>query len=58
MLWYALGTMRFRSVERVFFVSGHSQNEGDSMHSTIERSSRNIAVYTPNQWAQQMRSAK
>ena len=28
------------------------------MHSTIERSSRNIAVYTPNQWAQQIRSAK
>ncbi|KAK3802981.1 hypothetical protein RRG08_051736 [Elysia crispata] len=54
-LWYALGTMRFRSIEHV---SGHSQNEGDSMHSTIERSSRNIAVYTPNQWAQQMRSAK
>ena len=40
-LWYALGTMRFRSIEHV---SGHSQNEGDSMHSTIERSSRNIAV--------------
>ena len=58
MLWYALGTMRFRSIEHVFFVSGHSQNEGDSMHFTIERSSRNIAVDTPNQWAQQMRSAK
>ena len=58
MLWCALGTMRFRSIEHVFFVSGHGKNEGDSMHSTIKRTSRNIAVYTPNQWAQQMRSAK
>ena len=58
MLWYALGTMIYRSIEHVFFVSGHSQKEGDSVHSTIERSSRNIAVYTSNQWAQQMRSAK
>lgn len=32
-----------------FFVGGHSQNEGDSMHACIERALKNKAVYTPDQ---------
>ncbi|XP_070183840.1 uncharacterized protein [Littorina saxatilis] len=58
MLWYALTKFHFDEIEHVFFVSGHSQNEGDSMHSVIERMSRHVAVYTPSQWAQNMRTAK
>lgn len=50
--------MNFQTIEHAFFVSGHSQNEGDSMHSTIEKASRNIPVYTPSQWAQLIRTAK
>ncbi|XP_070194118.1 uncharacterized protein [Littorina saxatilis] len=58
MLWYALTKFHFDEIEHVFFVSGHSQNEGDSMHSVIERMSRHVVVYTPSQWSQNMRTAK
>ena len=58
MLWYALSKFEFEEIEHIFFLSGHSQNEGDSMHSVIERSSRHVSVYTPTQWAQTMRTAK
>ena len=58
MLWYALSKFEFEEIEHIFFVSGHSQNEGDSMYSVTERSSRHVSVYTPTQWAQTMRIAK
>ena len=58
MLWYALSKFEFEEIEHIFFVSGHSQNEGDSMHSVTERSSSHVSVYTPTQWAQTMRTAK
>lgn len=32
-----------------FFVGGHSQNEGDSMHACIERALKNKVLYTPDQ---------
>ena len=50
MLWYALSTFEFEEIEHIFFVSGHSQNDGDSMHSVIERNSKHVPVYTPTQW--------
>lgn len=58
MLWYVMKQRYFETIEHVFFVSGHSQNEGDSMHSTIENASRHVPVYTPAQWAQLIRGAK
>ncbi|XP_022824255.1 uncharacterized protein LOC111354868 [Spodoptera litura] len=33
-----------------FLVVGHTQNEGDSIHSVIERKTRNILIYSPEQW--------
>ena len=47
MLWYARHKFQFVEIEHVFFVRGHSQNEADSMHSVIERASKNFPVYTP-----------
>lgn len=58
LLWYAWNKLELDEMEHVFFVTGHSFNEGDSMHSCIERAGRNISVYTPSQWAQVIRSAK
>lgn len=40
-----------------FMEVGHTQNEGDSMHSAIERCARRIPVYTPGQWATIARTA-
>lgn len=32
-----------------YFETGHSQSEGDSMHSCIERAKKNHTIYTPDQ---------
>ncbi|KAL4721233.1 hypothetical protein ACJJTC_009545 [Scirpophaga incertulas] len=32
-----------------YFETGHSQSEGDSMHSLIERAKKNHTIYTPDQ---------
>lgn len=58
MVWYALWKLQFGEIEHVLFVTGHSQNGGDSKHSAIERCSRNVPIHTPSQWAQLIRTAK
>ena len=58
MLWLARHKFDFNKVELNFFVTGHSQNEGDSIHSLIEKKSKTKPVYTPAQWAQRIRDAK
>lgn len=40
-----------------FLEKGHTQNEGDSIHSTIERASRNIDIFVPSQWYTLARTA-
>lgn len=45
---YACITLNMNITHR-FFVSGHSQSEGDMMHSCIERSKKNQTIYTPEQ---------
>ena len=42
---YAMHTLNFDTLEHVFFLEkGHTQNGNDSVHSTIERASRNVTV--------------
>ena len=43
-------------INHKYFESGHSQMEGDSVHSTIERATKNLDVYTPNDWCTAVRS--
>ncbi|KAF2886755.1 hypothetical protein ILUMI_19421 [Ignelater luminosus] len=33
-----------------FMEVGHTQNEGDSMHSTIKRCDKHVSIYVPSQW--------
>jgi len=40
-----------------YLEKGHTQNENDSVHSVIERS-RNIDIFTPEQWSALARTAK
>ncbi|KAF9406913.1 hypothetical protein HW555_012891, partial [Spodoptera exigua] len=42
----------------VFYESGHSHMECDSIHSKIEQKCKNSAVYTPDGWIQVMRLAR
>lgn len=58
MIWYSLNKFEFQEIEHNFFVKGHSKNENDSVHATIERVSKNVDVYTTPQWAGVMSTAK
>ena len=50
MLSHALNKLNFKSIELIFLVPGHSQNENDTAHSTIESHYRNRIIYTTPQW--------
>ena len=58
MLWYSLHKFNFDSIQHKYLEKGHSFNENDSVHSAIEHNSREVAVYTTPQWAQQVRTAR
>lgn len=45
---YASKTFSLNITHR-FYETGHSQNEGDCMHSCIEREMKNKTIYTPDQ---------
>lgn len=45
-------------IRHTFLEPGHTQNEGDCVHSVIERAARNIPIYTPEQWYSLVRTAK
>ena len=40
-----------------FLEKGHTQNEGDSIHATIERRVKGQKVYIPNDWHEIIKSA-
>ncbi|CAH1973396.1 unnamed protein product [Acanthoscelides obtectus] len=45
-------------IRHTFLEKGHTQTEGDSMHSVIERASKLIPLFTADQWYTLVRSAK
>lgn len=45
-------------IQHTFLEKGHTQSEGDSVHSVIEKAARNIPVYTPDQWYTLVRTSK
>jgi len=49
-------------VTLIFFIVGHTQNEGDSMHARIEGEAKRILqscpIYEPSQWVSVIKSAK
>lgn len=47
-----------KTIDHKFFETGHTEMECDSIHSKIERKSKYIPVYTPESWAQIIRSAR
>ena len=58
MLWFAMQKFDLESIHHKYLEKGHSQNENDSIHASVERASRFISVYTPGQWAAVIRSAR
>ncbi|XP_073956134.1 uncharacterized protein [Choristoneura fumiferana] len=46
------------SITHRFMEKGHTQNEGDSVHSAIENAARTKKIYTPKEWQLLVRWAK
>ena len=59
---YAVEKYEIRSITHKFLVRGHTQNEGDAIHSIIEkkisRSKRAGPIYVPDQYVSLIRDAK
>lgn len=63
MYMYAVSTFaHINSITHKFLIKGHTQNEGDSVHSVIERSIKKSLksgpIYTPDQYIAIIRTAK
>lgn len=57
MLAYASAIFGVSIIHR-FLECGHTQNEGDSMHSAIESAARDKDLFTPDEWINVMESAR
>jgi len=55
---YVLHKCDVDSISHSFLEVGHTQNENDSVHATIERASRKIPIYTPDQWCTVIAAAR
>lgn len=50
-LLYAVRLDQCTVIHHVYYEPGHTQMEGDSMHSCIERCAKNVQVNVPSEWA-------
>lgn len=46
------------TIRHTFLERGHTQMEGDSMHSVIEKAAKHVPIYIPQQWYTLVRTAK
>jgi hypothetical protein len=58
MLWYCLRRFKLESICHKYLEKGHTFNENDVVHSTIENSSKNMQLYTTSQWATLIESSR
>ncbi|XP_013185605.2 uncharacterized protein LOC106131153 [Amyelois transitella] len=62
MYLYAVKSLRINTITHKFLIRGHTQNEGDTAHSIIEkaikRAKKSGPIYVPEQYLQIIRSAK
>jgi len=49
--WYVVNVLKVERVAHNYLEVGHTQNENDSVHSTIESRSRRARIDTPEQWS-------
>ena len=49
MYYHAIHTSTIDRICHYYLEQGHTQNEGDSMHSTIEAAAKNVNVFSPMQ---------
>lgn len=49
---------KIQQIDHIYFESGHSLMECDSIHQNIFMSAKQLPVYTPEGWVQQIRNAR
>jgi len=57
-MWEYAASIYKVAITHRFFEKGHTQNEGDSMHATIECAKKGKIIYVPSQWMTLVRCAK
>ncbi|GFO12812.1 transmembrane and tpr repeat-containing protein 2 [Plakobranchus ocellatus] len=57
-LWFARNHLSLSKITHTFLEKGHTETENDSIHATIERATRRLEVYTPDQWYTAVRAAR
>ena len=58
MCLYSVVNHPIKKITHNYFERGHSQMEGDSVHATIERSTRHSDMFSPSDWMVGVRNAK
>ncbi|WAQ93514.1 hypothetical protein MAR_005985, partial [Mya arenaria] len=51
MLWFCLLKFKLTSITHRYLEKGNTQNENDSINTTIEKASKHVKIYTTPQWA-------
>ena len=58
MLWYTLQKFQMKFITQEYLEKGHTFNEGDSIHSSVESASRNNKIYPTPQFAATISAAR
>jgi hypothetical protein len=58
MCLYSVVNMPIQMITHNYFERGHSQMEGDSVHATIETSTKKLEIYSPSDWITAIKNAK
>lgn len=56
---YVFASVKYKvTIKHRFLEKGHTQNEGDSIHAAVERKSKGLEIYTPEQWCEIIKTSK
>lgn len=62
MYLYAVQTLKIKSITHKFLIKGHTQNEGDNVHSVVQKSVKKSLksgpIYTPDEYIRIIQSSK
>ena len=58
MCLYSVVNFPIQVITHNYFERGHSQMEGDRVHSTIETSTKKLEIYSPSDWISAIKNAK
>lgn len=57
-LLHAVATTHIELIDQKFLTTGHTKMEADSVHAAIEKTSRNVNIFTPHEYINVMKLAR